>query len=62
MKNLFLLAAGVDEDSINNCTSSEKSKYKTLGALVYVPLVTGIGSITLMMLALVADRQGGELK
>lgn len=45
MKNLFLLAAGVDEDSINNCTSSEKSKYKTLGALVYVPLVTGIGSI-----------------
>lgn len=45
MKNIFLLAAGVDEDSINSCTSSEKSKYKTLGALVYVPLVTGIVSI-----------------
>lgn len=45
MKNLFLLAAGVDQDSINSCTSSEKNKYKTLGALVYVPLVTGIVSI-----------------
>ena len=45
MKNLLLLAAGVDEDSISCCTSSEKSKYKTLGALVYVPLATGIVSV-----------------
>ena len=29
---------------------------------VGLKVVTGIGSITLMMLALVADRQGGELK
>jgi hypothetical protein len=41
MKNPFLFAAGVDEGTMNKCSSAEKNKYATLGSLVYVPLVTG---------------------
>ncbi len=42
MKNPFLFAAGVDEVTMNRCSSSERSKYITLGTLIYVPLATSI--------------------
>ncbi|MCR4847829.1 MAG: DUF4407 domain-containing protein [Bacteroidales bacterium] len=42
MKNPFLFAAGVDEATMNRCSSSERSKYITLGTLIYVPLATSI--------------------
>lgn len=45
MKNPFLFAAGVDANTLDRCSSSEQSKYKTLGSLIYVPLVTGSVSV-----------------
>ena len=34
-------AAGVDAETMAQCSSAEKSKYSILGTLVYIPLVTG---------------------
>lgn len=45
MKNPFLFAAGVDSNTLNRCSSSEQNKYKILGSMIYVPLVTGMVSI-----------------
>ena len=35
-------AAGIDSETMMNCSSAEKNKYAILGTLVYIPLVTGM--------------------
>ena len=42
IRKLTLGAAGVDNTTISQCTSSEQTKYSILGSLVFIPITTGV--------------------
>lgn len=47
MDRICMFAAGIDEETISVCSSYERNKYKILGSLVYIPVVTSFIAVFL---------------
>ena len=41
LQRITFFAAGIDENTIAQCSTAEQNKYSVLGTLVFIPLVTG---------------------